>query len=745
MQLNFISAKSALRKDLIKGENYPNVTKVTSHGHEIQSLAELYEIIKKEARAGNAIITNGLKKTLVDESRAGMSLSDPTELFILDVDTDFLPFATREDMVEALGLDADFVFQHSASSPSPESLRGHYFFLLEKPESTVRIKRVVRWLNNEHLRVYIALNNAKRGLKWPLDIGINDPGRLVYIAPPRIEIDPIDNRIVPAQGERRLTLPEVQEVNTTDIINNLRVAVGEEKIEEAQILAVKPGEFKITGQRENDEFIYLNLNGGDSWGYYIIKEYPALIRNFKDEPDIPLKDVDPALAARLKRDLPSGDDLVPNADSITHMGFRDPEADLYYQVEYKGETWTKYHITNSKDRLNDYLVTKGLEKLKAVPDGTVFFDPTSEVSFDPEKRILNLYRPTPHMVSTETSEEMPEHIEKVIRHLLVTEECYERFINWLAFIVQKKEKTGTAWILQGHTGTGKGTLYSEILVPLFGYEHCHTGTIELISESYNSFLRKNIILVVDEFNINDIDNSNRVWNKLKTYITETQLPIRAMRTEQVLAENFSNLIFTTNEDDILNIDHSERRLNIPPRQEQPHINLHKFRHKLKHEVGAFANYLRGYKVNEFHARTVIKTDARLQAIEASRSSVQTIFDAIKQGDLDFFIENLLERPPADVNTFLTYSRYKEIVAGWMNRRGEEELITNEELLDVYQYLQPHNKVAMVKFGAICRKNGMQLSRKRIDGRQLRCFVTKFESDSTYEPKQEPDNVIPILR
>jgi hypothetical protein len=46
----------------------------------------------------------------------------------------------------------------------------------------------------------------------------------------------------------------------------------------------KPGEATITGIKRDRGFVYLNLNGGDSWGYYHSEDNAEYIYNFKGEP-----------------------------------------------------------------------------------------------------------------------------------------------------------------------------------------------------------------------------------------------------------------------------------------------------------------------------------------------------------------------------------------------------------------------------------------------------------------------------
>jgi hypothetical protein len=51
----------------------------------------------------------------------------------------------------------------------------------------------------------------------------------------------------------------------------------------------------VTGIRRARGFTYLNLNGGDSWGYYFPDSNPEVLYSFKGEPPVRLADIAPEL------------------------------------------------------------------------------------------------------------------------------------------------------------------------------------------------------------------------------------------------------------------------------------------------------------------------------------------------------------------------------------------------------------------------------------------------------------------
>ena len=161
------------------------------------------------------------------------------------------------------------------------------------------------------------------------------------------------------------------------------------------------------------------------------------------------------------------------------------------------------------------------------------------------------------------------NISNLIKHILgdgVTE--FEHFINWLAYIYQKKSKTMTAWIFTGVPGTGKGLFVHKVLKTLFCEQQAPMRSLEHIEEHFNLYMRTALFLVVDEFRMASSGSVGKMADKLKHQITEPNLTIRAMRTNQIELPSYCNFLFLTNRADAVKIEEGDRRYNVGPRQEQ---------------------------------------------------------------------------------------------------------------------------------------------------------------------------------
>lgn len=327
---------------------------------------------------------------------------------------------------------------------------------------------------------------------------------------------------------------------------------------------------------------------------------------------------------------------------------------------------------------------------------------------------------------------------------MVDEECYDHFVNWLAYIFQYRKKTGTAWLLHGYTGTGKGTLFAKILQPIFG-QQSHICTTENAIEQYNEHLKHNMLTFVDEFDINDINTGSKSWNKLKTYISEETITLRAMRSRQVQVPNYSNYIFATNVKVPIKIDESERRLNIPPEQTKPFTELAGFRDLLDDELEGFCEFLRGYKVNVAKATLPLKNKSRDSMIENSRTSHEQFFYSLYTGDLEFFIDYTETQPP--MQNLVNYNKFEDVIIKWtaLSKKTGPHLLLKDDIYTLYQYIiEPTRPVSPIKFTSICKNNNINFVGKRVDSekRRYEYQTTLQDSDLVIESKR-PNNVVQI--
>lgn len=693
----------------------------------------------------NACMLKGnLARPINEEPRAGLTSSiAPTELFILDYDADNVVNSVDE-LLYAIhpGLaEVDHIIQWSASSGfNPKSsLRCHVFFMLDRPCSPELLKNWVLDKNYRvtELREQLTLSANGMSLRHPLDQTVNQNDKLIFIAPPVVNggDDPIDKRIILNKRKHATFSPvfpaskEQLDAERIDIIKELRkalnlpVRVPKTKLINGEEILTNPGKITVTGQKKERSFIYLNVNGGDSWAYYFSEKNPSIVRNFKGEPFFYLKDAAPELYTEFTKTMNGNMEGFP-------IIFRDKNTDKYYNAIVDNGTVKHLATAANKERLRDFLAQFGVDEPPYVSDWDLSFNPTTNEQYDESRRWMNTFTPTPFLLTEAASDEMPKTLGKVLKHICVDQETYAHFINWLAFIFQTRTMSKTAWIFHGTTGTGKGFMFHEIIRTLFGHKYTQGITLGELDEKFNGYMENKLFVFVDEIDFDHMTNGGKAFEKLKNHITEPSISLRAMRSDSVGLTNYANFIFASNTFAPIPIPDNDRRFNVAPRQEKKlPITREALRVATEVEMPQLAAYLHGFKVNADKAGSPLLNEARATLIDTSKTSVEEFYDALKEGDLEYFTGSL------NVSEEMCFGAQEEevrkIVRGWIHdtQLGDTCKITAGDLGKVFTFMQG-GLPSLNKFGRMCVKNNMPVKSLRFGNQVLRGFEIPFIATDT---------------
>lgn len=703
-------------------------------------MASLVYFTKLEA----CMLKGNLARPINNEPRAGLTSSvAPTELLILDYDADAIVNSV-DDLLYAIHpelVETDHIIQWSASAGfSPKSaLRCHVFFMLDKPVSPELLKN---WVLDKNYRVpilreQISLSANGMSLKHPLDQTVNQNDKLIFITPPVVRggEDPIQNRIVINKRANRAFAPifpaskEQLDEEKLTIIKELRKGMNlparnpKTKIVNGEEILTNPGKITVTGQKKERNFIYLNVNGGDSWGYYFSEKNPNVVRNFKGEPFFYLKDAAPELYAEFTKKANGNLEGFP-------IVFRDKNTDKYYNAIVEDGVIKHLATACNKDRLHDFLAQFGVDEPPYIPDWDLVFDPTTTEQYCEARRWMNTFTPTPYILTEATSDEMPKTLGRVLKHICVDQETYAHFINWLAFIFQTRKMSKTAWIFHGTTGTGKGFMFHEIICTLFGKKYTQGITLGELDEKFNGYMENKLFVFVDEIDFDHMQNGGRAFEKLKNHITEPTISLRAMRADSVGLTNYTNFIFASNTFAPIPIPDNDRRFNVAPRQENKlPVPKESLRVALSVEMPQLAAYLHNFKVNEDKAQSPLLNEARRILIDTSKTSVEEFFDALRNGDLEYFTGSVYAGE--EMRMFAPEEEVRKIVRAWISetQQGNSCKIQATDLGKVYTFMQG-GTLSLNKFGRMCVKNNMPVKSLRFGNQVLRGFEVAFVPTDT---------------
>lgn len=754
MKLFFLEASVPLTKSYTQTNSglakmpYPFVWEFTSLEETANNLPQFEALLKAHAAEGRCLIKGALNRSLVCESRAGSTDSNSTtEWMVLDLDglPETIELASKggstvvtpltvDLFLNELGLsDVSYIIQWSASyGLENQRIRAHIFMQLDKSYAAPLIKQWLIQKNHEVplLRESMSLTKTGNSISWPLDISACQNDKLIYIAPPKLKgiKDPMgkEPRIKFVKRKQdKLTLTATT-INTTEKnkqlthtrIDELRDAQGlakrkyTYKMVGRQEVMLKPDQAIVTETKTERGFVYFNLNGGDSWAYYHPENNPDYILNFKGEPAYLTKELLP----EYWQEITSRGTASTHSNGLTYLAFCDRKTGVYWRGTYDASVdRLDINIAKNETQLRHFAKQYGVAIGDFVPEWDLTFDPSDSVRVDVQNRTINRFQPTAYMLnaSTKSPKLVPRIISKVLNHALGNDPAVtEHFLNWLAYIVQRRDRTRTAWVLHGTQGTGKGILTNNILRPLFG-THTASRRMEELNERYNHFMENSFLVFVDEVQTKALQNERGVMAKLKNFITEEFVPIRAMYANAMEARNYTNWIFMSNMPDPLTVDKNDRRTNVakyqPNKLDISDIEIG----KIEAELQAFYDYLVNYPLDADRAGTVIHTDDRETLISISESSIDTVAGALIEGDMNFLMEQLPSSTAYQRNALMNnkVEDFKEVLKHMMERTDPLNgkcAISRDELYVITDYVVGGMPQSPNKFTSLLKHHRIHL-------------------------------------
>lgn len=719
MNIFTLSADEPLVKafDAYDVSPYPMAYKFTSTKHSVNTIEDLHKLITATAKTKSCLIKGTLNRDLNDESRAGSTVtSDPTQWVCFDLDK-VENYKTPDMFMKDIGLgDVSYVVQYSSSFgieiegvPYDQRLSCHIFCMMDRPMSAPVVKEWLKHLNftTDKLRSDLQLTKTKCALSWPLDITTCQNDKLLYIAPPTCKGGAKD-----VLGAKRIQIvirkkphfsvpdfpgPEKNRIEQERLINLLRADEGLHTRRNSTSLKThkkgtsyldNPGEAVVTDIKEARGYVYLNLNGGNSWGYYHPEDDFEFIHNFKGEPTYLTKQLLPEYFEQkskqdyLEKVVHEGARELPDGRVV--FAFREKESDSYYNGVLFQDGFLDLHKTGSKDKLSDFLAQYNLTLPGIIEDWSIRYSPVTKERYSLEDKWVNTYCPgeVPEVKGSWST------IEALLVHALgassKNDPLLAHFINWLAFIYQTGELTKTAWLFQGTQGTGKGTLFSHVFSPLLGRENTKIQTADVLEGQYTEFLKGTQLLLIDEMEVDEIATGRNVANKLKSWIVEDMVRIREMYAAPQWHNNFCNWLLFTNSNTPLYLDDQDRRFNIGYYQKKPLRDVvqvgEEYFGTLGAELPAFAYHLANLQLDERAARTPMETEAKKELKKLVATNTDEAFAALAEGDIHYFWSQIPDNMAFASASMQQLYDVAEDALKWITRHAEGSRGTPREII-----------------------------------------------------------------
>lgn len=780
--INFLSADVPLGKSFwlddqgeLQKSSYPNVKNFTSYSVPCTSLREFYTQLKEHAARGHCLIKGKLNRVLNSESRAASTKSDDTTNWIC-LDLDGAPYASPQEFIrsEPALKDVSYVVQYSASYGinGNTKLSCHIFMMLDASVPAATLKTWLMELNllNPKTREGIKLTRTGAGLHWPVDITACQNDKLLYVTPPklnkgvsstlkdseRIQYVPGKTGTLSAKSIIPKKSIEALKEEERGLRNGLRVDKGLKPLRSQTQwkgdyeVQPKPGEATPTGVRVERDFVYFNLNGGDSWGYYHPVGNFELIHNFKGEPSYYTRELLPGYY-KDQVGTQKAKQGQPTESGETILAFRDKRTATYWNGTWRPDTQVlDLHPARSELQLNHWMQNHGMAPFEVIPVWDIQFNPQSDIIIDDDNHTINTYVPTPYFradFSTMGSLKNCPLIKSIMLHAVSggkEDETFEHWLNWLAVIFQHRVKPKTAWLFSGIEGTGKGVMFNSILAPLLGREYVQCKRASELEEKFNAWMEKALIAFIDEVEIPTSTRKEIISGDLRNFITEDWVTIRGMQRAAIQVQNYTGLAFSTNKSAALMISANDRRYNVGVFQpKRLHLTTHQIHGQgkgtISSELEAFMQYVMTREANIDIAATALKNAAHAELVESNKTSIDVVAGQLADGDIAGLWDSVTDPGMAMTlgaeNAAFAYEYHKMLkreivemcvapVSAYRDKvlnKKVDKIITNEsrlsrdELLIVFEHCVGNMPKTPNKFTSLLKHRNIKTERIRIGG------------------------------
>jgi hypothetical protein len=146
----------------------------------------------------------------------------------------------------------------------------------------------------------------------------------------------------------------------------------------------------------------------------------------------------------------------------------------------------------------------------------------------------------------------------LMKYLFNDDKVFEYMKCWIASIIQRPEfKTKVAPILYSRThGTGKNSFVDGV-VAILGRNNCGVvESIDDITRNFNAHLCNKLFIYGDEISA----NAKKVADRLKQVITRPEQNLEKKNIDACLVDDFTNWLFTTNNENCFKVEEGCRRL-----------------------------------------------------------------------------------------------------------------------------------------------------------------------------------------
>ena len=254
------------------------------------------------------------------------------------------------------------------------------------------------------------------------------------------------------------------------------------------------------------------------------------------------------------------------------------------------------------------------------------------------------------------------------------------FITWAAQMIQDPANrlTVTPLHISTHTRTGRGWL-SSLLTELVGFDNVSDSSISRMSneESFKGYMADKVLCIVPE--IRQDSKKLSVSEAMKKELTDTYINLNIKYGTDALFRICTRFFLQSNHADAVNIDETDNRINVfanhkPPKKKAYYKELYGAIKDVDFLTNVYS-YLMHYKVDESKLTSIIKTNARADLINATKTPTGVAYSIFKglvvaysDDMLHLFLEKYHGRQQDDSLFVINYKEVRRLEKEYVIRR-----------------------------------------------------------------------------
>lgn len=237
-------------------------------------------------------------------------------------------------------------------------------------------------------------------------------------------------------------------------------------------------------------------------------------------------------------------------------------------------------------------------------------------------------------------------IHQIMLNIFGENEYLERFLNWIAFILQTRKKAITAWLITSEVqGIGKDLMFVRILMPLFGQKQSQLLNGNRIAKNFNKLDMNCFLRGYNEvFSAGNPKENLHRKEMLKDLITAPFQSIEIKGVDTFQSMNFMNFILFSNSSHAIFLDEEDRRYNVIRNENAKKVKelscyrgLDYLEPDIESELPDFAEIIHRLEVNNEFANTAIDSEAKERLKALSKDEYEEFAKELLSKNVDYFL------------------------------------------------------------------------------------------------------------